>query len=717
MRFLPLLFLFSLSEIGHFVLFKLVIMSKLFGKIQEVVNDFSHSYYNVIKLSAFVVAIVLVFWQMPRAAKFKYEFAKSKPWQHETLYAPFDFPIYKDEEKLNAEYEEIKKSVKPIFRFDEAKIDGARESLLYDFEKQWNAGAHDKAKSQELLLGVYDTIENSGVVAYDKVMDELEPDVAVTLVRNKVARTVRLNSMFTMNTATELVQNWVASADDDVDKQLLVSLLLNNIGQNVFYDANLSKQELDLASKSVSLTYGMVQKDEVIVTEGQVIDERIYSILSSLQREYAGRDMSLAETLRMYLSQLALVILVFVVFAVYLQLLHKKEIYSELRKINMILLMMLMMIIPSYWIMTLHPSYILVMPVSILTIMMVTFFSSRVAFATQIFTILLISLSVPNPFQYIFMQIMVCSVVIYTLSTQRNARVTYFKTSFFVFLVYVFVYVAFSFLTDSVIEVSTIGLLALNALFTLLSLPLISLFERIFGFTTVLTLLELSNTNSPVLRKLATTAPGTFQHSFQVANLCEEVLYEIGGDALLARTGALYHDIGKMKNPLYFTENQRNGYNSHNDISNVESAQIIISHVLDGIEMAHEAKLPEQIIDFIRTHHGTRRTDYFYIMEQKEQGEGAYVDPTPFTYHGPEPFSRETAVLMMADSIEAASRSLKEPTEKSISDLVDNIIAKQTEAGQFNNTDLTLRDFETIKKVLKKKLMSIYHVRIAYPDK
>ena len=517
-------------------------MNKLFKKIHDSINEFSRSYYDVIKLLAFVGAIVLVFWQMPRVAKFKYEFAKSKPWQHETLYAPFDFPIYKDEENLNAEYERIKKSVKPIFRFDEAKIEGMHESLIYDFEKQWHGGVFDKAKSQELLLSVFDTIEISGVVAYDKVMDDLEPEALVTLVRNKVARTVQLNSMFTMNTATELVQNWVAAADDDIDKQLLISLLLNSIGQNVFYDANLSKQELDLAMKSVSLTYGMVQKDEVVVTEGQVVDERIYSILNSLQREYAGRDMSLSETLRMHLSQLALVILIFVVFAVYLHLLHNKEIYSELRKINMILVMMLMMVIPSYWIMTIHPTYILVMPVSILTIMMVTFFSSRVAFATQIFTILLISLTVPNPFQYIFMQIMVCSVVIYTLSTQRNARVTYFKTSFFVFLVYGFVYVAFSFLTDSDIDVSTIGLLGLNALFTLLSLPLISLFERIFGFTTVLTLLELSNTNSPLLRKLASTAPGTFQHSFQVANLCEEVLFEIGGDALLARTGALYHD-------------------------------------------------------------------------------------------------------------------------------------------------------------------------------
>jgi len=258
-------------------------------------------------------------------------------------------------------------------------------------------------------------------------------------------------------------------------------------------------------------------------------------------------------------------------------------------------------------------------------------------------------------------------------------------------------------------------MLGLNALFTLLALPLISLFERIFGLTTSLTLLELSNTNRPLLRKLSVTAPGTFQHSMQVANLCEEVLYEIGGNALLARTGALYHDIGKIQNPMFFTENHRGGQSPHDDLSNEESAQIIISHVIDGIDLAQKAKLPSVITDFIRTHHGTRRTDYFYIMEQRLYP-GDEIDPRPFTYHGPIPFSRETAVLMICDSVEAAMHSMKEPDEHKIAKLVDTVIDKQMSDGQFKNTDLTMRDFTTIRKVLKKKLMSIYHVRIAYPS-
>ena len=284
------------------------------------------------------------------------------------------------------------------------------------------------------------------------------------------------------------------------------------------------------------------------------------------------------------------------------------------------------------------------------------------------------------------------------------------------FVVYFLIYVAFTLLSSTTIDWSVVGMLGLNTLFTMLSLPLIFLFEKMFRLTTSLTLMELNNTNTPLLRRLATTAPGTFQHSIQVANLCDEVLYEIGGDSLLARTGALYHDVGKIQNPMYFTENQHGGYNSHNDISNVESAQIIISHVLDGIELAKKERLPEQVIDFIRTHHGTRRTEYFYIME-KRQHPDEEVDPADFTYHGPIPFSRETAVLMICDSVEAASRSIKEPDENNISNLVDNIIQKQMDDGQFLNVDLTMRDFTTIKKVLKKKLMSIYHVRIAYPER
>ena len=681
--------------------------------IKDFFNKIRHNYYTIAKVVAFLVAIVLVCWLMPRTGKFKYEYQLSKPWQHETLYAPFNFPIYKDYETLTAETEAAAAKVKPIFVFNDGEMTAARNALFNAFEERWN-GNLDKENNLDKLFVIYDSIENQGIVAYDNATSNLAPEDEVSVIRNKVMRTVRYGDFYTMNEATETVAVILEHLDSHFDKKMLSELLTGALRQNVFYSAEITKAETDKAVNAVSLTYGMVQKDELIVSEGEVVDEHTYDVLNSLQHEYASRSMSSDESRRVLLSQLFLVALVFSLMGLYGNKLHKK-VFAELRNIVLLLTLMLLIILPSFVLVRFAPGLIYMMPVCLLAIMVGSFFNLRLAFSTQVFAVMLISLVVPNPFMFIFMQLVATVLTVFSMSNTR-AHHRFIQAALFVFVGYLLVYVAFTFLSTSEVDWYDILLLLLNALFTLLAQPLILMFERIFGVTTSLSLMELSNTNTPLLRELAATAPGTFQHSIQVANLCEEVLFEIGGDTLLARTGALYHDVGKIKNPMYFTENQHGAYSPHNDLSNYESAEIIISHVTDGIELAHKNHVPERIIDFIRTHHGTRRTDYFYINEQKAHPDEE-IDPTPFTYHGPEPFSRETAVLMMADSIEAASHSLKDPDEKKISDLVDNIINKQMEAGQFLNTDLTLHDIETCRKVLKKKLMSIYHVRIAYPEK
>ena len=683
------------------------------SKIKDFLNRIRHSYYVVAKVIAFLVAIVLVCWQMPRTGKFKYEYQLSKPWQHETLYAPFDFPIYKDDETLNAETEAIAAKVKPIFVFNDEEMTAARNALFNAFEARWS-GNSDKEYNLDELFILYDSIEDQGIVAYDNATSNLAPETEVSVIRNKVMRTVRYGDFYTMNEATEAVAKALENIEKPIDTKLLSELLNGALRQNVFYNAEITKLEKEKAVSAISLTYGMVQKDEIIVSEGEIISPHTFDILNSLQHEYTSRSMSSDESLRVLLSQLFLVALIFALMGLYGNKLHKK-VFSELKNIVLLLTLMLIVIIPSYVLVKFEPGLVYLMPVCLLAIMVSSFFNLRLAFSTQVFAVMLISLVVPNPFQFIFMQLVATVLTVFSMSNQR-AHHRFIQTALFVFVGYLLVYAAFTFLSTSEIDWWNVFLLVLNALFTLLAQPLILMLERIFGVPTSLSLLELSNTNSPLLRQLAATAPGTFQHSIQVANLCEEVLFEIGGDSQLARTGALYHDIGKTKNPMYFTENQHGAYSPHNGLSNKESAEIIISHVTDGIELAHKAHVPERIIDFIRTHHGTRRTDYFFINEQKAHPDEV-IDPAPFTYHGPAPFSRETAVLMMADSIEAASHSLKEPDEKKISDLVDNIINKQMEAGQFLNTDLTLRDIETCRKVLKKKLMSIYHVRIAYPEK
>ena len=685
------------------------------SKIKDFFNKIRHNYYGIGKVLVFLVAIALVCWLMPRTGKFKYEYQLSKPWQHETLYAPFDFPIYKDYETLAAETEAARTKVKPIFVFNDDEMVASRNLLFVNFDAKWDAASHfDRDLNLDCLFTVFDSIEEHGIVAYDNATSNLEPTSEVSVIRNKVMRTARYGDLYSMNAATEAVTTMLEHKGGQFDKKLLSELINGALRQNVFYDADLTKKEVDKAVSAVPLTYGMVQQDELIISEGTLIDAHIYNVLNSLQREYASRSMSSSDSWRVLLSQIFLVALVFALMGLYGNKLHNK-VFSQLKNIVLLLTIMLLVILPSYILVRFAPGLVYMMPVCLLAIMVGSFFNLRLAFSTQVFAVMLISLVVPNPFQFIFMQLVATVLTVFSMSNTR-AHHRFIQAALFAFVGYLLVYLAFTFLSTSEVDWMVVLLLVLNALFALLAQPLILMFERIFGVTTSLSLMELSNTNTPLLRELATTAPGTFQHSIQVANLCEEVLFEIGGDTLLARTGALYHDIGKVKNPMYFTENQHGAYSPHNDLSNYESAEIIISHVTDGIEMAHKAHVPERIIDFIRTHHGTRRTDYFYINEQKAHPDEE-IDPTPFTYHGPAPFSRETAVLMMADSIEAASHSLKDPDEKKISDLVDNIINKQMEAGQFLNTDLTLHDIETCRKVLKKKLMNIYHVRIAYPEK
>ena len=685
------------------------------SKINDIFNKIRHSYYTWAKVFVFLVAIALVCWLMPRTGKFKYEYQLSKPWQHETLYAPFDFPIYKDYETLDAETEAARAKVKPIFVFNEEEMSASRNALYNAFEAKWDDHAgFDKDANMDYLFSVYDSIEDHGILAYDNATANLTASTEVSVIRNKVMRTARYGDFYTLNEATDAVAHIMQQTKKGMNQKLLSELLNGALRQNVFYNADLTKLEVDKAVSSVSLTYGMVQKDEKVVTEGELIDAHTYDVLNSLQREYTSRSMSSDESLRVLLSQLFLVALIFTLMGLYGNKLHHK-VFADLKSLVLLLTLMLIIILPSYILVKVVPGLIYMMPVCLLAIMVGSFFNLRLAFSTQVFAVMLISLVVPNPFQFIFMQLVATVLTVFSMSNTR-AHHRFIQSALFVFVGYLLVYLAFTFLSTSEVDWSDVFLLLMNALLTLLAQPLILMFERIFGVPTSLSLLELSNTNSPLLRELATTAPGTFQHSIQVANLCEEVLFEIGGDTMLARTGALYHDVGKIKNPMYFTENQHGAYSPHNDLSNTESAEIIISHVTDGIELAHKNRIPERIIDFIGTHHGTRRTDYFYINEQKAHPDEE-IDPAPFTYHGPAPFSRETAVLMMADSIEAASHSLKDPDEKKISDMVDNIINKQMEAGQFLNTDLTLRDIETCRKVLKKKLMSIYHVRIAYPEK
>ena len=686
------------------------------SKISSFIIKVGHSYQTIVKIMLFLIALFLIVWLMPRNAKFKYEYQKMRPWQHESLYAPFNFPIYKTAEQLKAEQDASLKEVFPVFVYDTKATKEKKDLMLEDFDTQWIGSAKDRELSRLFINKIYDTIENMGILSHVSLLNDLKPESMLDVVKDKVIKTKMLRDFYTMKTATDMVAEMLSCADDGVDKMLLNKLLLVHLHQNLVYSEDLTNQTREQVLSTISPTFGMVQKDELIISEGEVINDVKYNILNSLRKEYDIQDTTnfFVKNFSLY-GQVVIVSLVFLFLFLALNLL-RSDLFRGTRTISMILVMMLLVILPSFVVINHYPNMIYMMPMPILAMLLVTFFDARIAIFVQTLTLVIISLAVPNSFQFFVVQFFVSLVAIFVLA-RNTSRPRYFLTYAAVFVSYIVLKIAVSLIFDGGLENfnwDDIGIIAMNTLFLMLTLPLSYLFERVFGFVTDMTLLELSNTNTPLLRKLASEAPGTFQHVMQVADLCEEALFAIGGNMLLARTGAMYHDVGKVKNPLFFTENQTGKYNPHDEMSYYESSQVIIDHVIEGIELCRKYHVPELIIDFVRTHHGTRRTEYFYQMELRENPE-AEVNESDFRYHGPIPFSKETAVLMMADSVEAASRSLKDKTEEAINKLVDGIIDSQMKDSQFINTDLTFRDITTIKKVFKKKLMNIYHVRIAYP--
>lgn len=684
------------------------------NKIEKIADDVRHSYYGIWRVMVFVAAIVLAVYFMPRSAKFKYEFTKLRPWSHETLYAPFNFPIYKTEEQLWKERNDAMENVHLVFVIDDKIAGKGRGQLIYMFENQYVGKMRDKEKYEDVALRIYDSIQNRGIISNTGYSGNINIGNVVDIVSNKVVSERKIDEFYNMMTASDAVTSMLDTVSDPEVRAFLNKLILESLRQNIVFSESMTTQARNRAFNNIMPTFGMVQKDELIISKDEVVTEEKYMIINSLQREYEDLySNSFFGTNNILFGQIMLVAIVFMCLYLIMMVFYP-GVFSQVKRIIMILVLMLLAIIPTFIVLKYKQEWLYMVPISITVMILMTFFEPRVTVIVQIMTLLVICLAVPNPFIFFTEQLFVSIVVMFLLA-KRKSRSAYFKASLLVFIAYVVINVGTVLMFDGSFDMSflfNVVMFAMNAFFTLLALPLIFAFEKIFRVVTELTLLELSNTNSPLLRRLASEAPGTFQHAMQVADLCEEVIYNIGGNAMLARTGAMYHDVGKLRNPNYFIENQNGAYNPHEDLSNEESAQIIISHVIDGIEICGEYRIPEQIKDFVRTHHGTRRTEYFYIQELRENPD---VDERDFKYHGPIPFSKETAVLMMCDAVEAASRSMKDKTETSINSLVDNIIDGQIKAAQFDNTNITYRDVMTVKKVLKKKLINVYHPRVEYP--
>jgi len=688
--------------------------------MNRILSKLQHNYYDIFKVLLFIIAIAVVVWISPRESMFKYEFNVGKPWNHNDLIAPFNFAIYKTDKQITEEKQQALNNFRPYFKYDYDITESGRHLLIENFGQLWQVSDsrksdEDSMSLQQYVTGIYDDIQKSGIIRYHEILDGKGYEFPIRIIRGNEVSDASLGLFYDVRTANEYADYRIKELDDP-DSSLLTLIINQSLVQNVFYDEEKSNTIRDELLNQISSTYGLKQKGELIISTGELVNPEKYQVLMSLKRDYE-QDLGGAESqLYIIIGNSLLIILLFLIQFLFI-FIYYRNVFDSLKQIVLILVSQLALILITLYVFENFPQWTYMIPYVILPILIAVFINKRVAIIVHLVTVMILGFYAPNSFNFFYTQFATGLIAVFAVGELSN-RADLFKTSLFIFLTYMVVYVSMLFVQEGSLDSISyvfIGYLAGSSILVLLAFPLIFLYEKLFGIVTNLTLLELSNTNNPLLRDLSVKAPGTFQHSLQVANLASEALYVIGGDALLARTGALYHDIGKMNNPLYFIENQSSGYNPHDELSYEESARIIIGHVIDGIEMARKARLPEQIIDYIRTHHGTRRVEYFYKLEKKLKL-GMEVDESEFKYHGPIPFSRETAVVMMADSIEAASRSIHKPDEQKINDLVENIVGSLMENNQFLNADITLREINTVKKVLKKKIMNINHIRIAYPD-
>lgn len=690
--------------------------------MKHISSTISKNYSVIYKSLLFLVSLVVLVSFFPKEAKFKYEYTRGRPWLHQDLIAPFDLAILKPAEEIEKEKQEIKQNLDIYFDFDLEASEAKRKAFMEQFGKSWynkhgdiNRNEIQKNRVLEKGLDILTKIYTKGVIQSIPELDNKPGDFAINLIIQNTAEKARLSDFYTVQTAYEVMLKKVNEMETN-DKELLKKVIEEFITQNVIYNERVTTAELQKKLDQISTSRGMVQEGERILSKGELITNTKYQVLESLRIEYEARLGGQTNYYMVLAGQVILVAISLLVLAFFLYF-FRKDVLSDNKKVVLILLTVILMVFVTSFTLKRWQEYIYLVPLCIVPIIIRVFFDTRLALYVFIITIILIGFLVPNSFQFVFMQLISGIITIFSI-VRLQKREQFLFTSLVIFISYSTIYSGLNLIQEgsfAEIRVINYAMFAGSAFLILLAYPLIYLFEKLFGLVTDVTLLELSDTNSKLLRELSMKAPGTFQHSLQVSNLAEECIYMIGGNGLLTRTGALYHDIGKMDNPMHFIENQITGVNPHDELTFEESAGIIIDHVILGIEKAKKSKLPDQIIDFIRTHHGTRKVEYFYIMHQKDNPD-EIVDERQFTYPGPIPFSKETSVVMMADSVEAASRSLKVIDEKTISSLVENIINKQMETGQFVNSDITLRDIAKVKKILKRKLMNIYHIRIEYPE-
>lgn len=661
----------------------------------------------------FIATVSVIVYFLPNEGKFNYQFDINKPWKYGLLQASFDFPIYKNDMQVQKEQDSILATYQPYFHIEKNVEKNMIEKLREDYNKtlRHSLPSTDYVRYIERMLK--ELYRNGIIAGNDLTRMEEDSITAIRTVEQNTATSRLVEQLYTVKDAYEYLLN---ADTTHYKKKVLQQCNLNNyITPNLIYDEPKSEAaQKDLLS-NISYANGFVLNGQKIIDRGEIVDEQTYNILESLRKEWEKRSESLQEKRLTLAGQILYVGIFLFCFMVYLDL-FRADYYDRKGSLTLLFALIVLFPVVASVMVSQSLSSIYIVPFAMIPIIVRIFLDSRTAFMAHVTIILLCSITLRFPHEFILLQVVAGMVSIYSLR-ELSQRSQLLRTALVVFASYALLYFAFELIhEDDLTKLNTRMYIyfMINGILLLFAYPLLFILEKTFGFTSNVTLVELSNINNSLLREMSEIAPGTFQHSLQMANLAAEAANKIGAKSQLVRTGALYHDIGKMVNPAFFTENQ-SGVNPHKSLNYEQSAQVIISHITDGLKLAEKHNLPKVIKDFISTHHGRGLTKYFYISYKNEHPDEE-VDTEKFRYPGPNPFTKEQAILMMADSVEAASRSLPEYTEESIGTLVDKIIDAQVTEGFFKECPITFKDIALVKALFKEKLKTMYHTRISYPE-
>lgn len=666
------------------------------------------------KVLIFIGTVGVIVYFLPRDGKFNYQFDIDKPWKYGQLMATFDFPIYKADEVVKREQDSILSSFQPYFQSDKEVEKKVLAKLKTDYQSHLREllPSTDYVRFLERTLS---EIYRAGIVSTEE-LDKLHKDSisSIMVINDKMASHQPTEKVYSVKDA----YHYILTADSSRYRpEVLRQCSLNEyLFPNLTYDEQRTETAREEILNDYSWANGIVLSGQKIIDRGEIVNQETYSILESLRKESIKRSESIGQKRLILVGQILFTGIFMLCFMLYLEL-FRKDYYKRKGSLSLLFVSITFYCVLTAIMVANNIFNVYIIPYAMLPVIIRVFLDSRTAFTAQGITILICSICLRYPHEFILLQLSAGLVAILSLR-ELSQRSQLFRTAILVILTYIAVYFAFELITEndlSKFNGSMYTYFIINGILLLFAYPLLFLVEKTFGFTSNVTLVELSNINNSLLRRMSETVPGTFQHSMQMANLAAEAANRIGAKSQLVRTGALYHDIGKMENPVFFTENQSGNVNPHKNLSYEQSAQTIISHVTDGLKLAEKHNLPKAVKDFITTHHGRGKTKYFYISWKNEHP-GEEPDEEVFTYPGPNPFTKEQAILMMADSVEAASRSLPEYTEESIGNLVDKIIDSQVAEGFFKQCPITFKDIDVVKTVFKEKLKTIYHTRISYPE-